>query len=401
MASVHTEGSTLTIRSGGGRASLLGLPFLVAGLLLGRQVIGVVSTAEASRVDWATVPITTLAAIALTTLGLVLALGRRWLKVDVAEPVVLKQVGLLFPMRTRRFAIEMPAFVSIGFDTGDSDAMDKFPVTLHRGGEASIPLASPTAYSRARAQALAVAAHLGVDIEDATTDHPTRLHAADADLSLVARRRGTASITMPDRPFTLRSEISEHAEGVRIDIPNRRMHPIVGALLMGMIAVPFLLILPVHRLSQWWTPTSLFGVFAFVAFLVAPAGVAAAIALSSRYGGTIVHASSAGVRLAERLIWRTRPTLTFTVDDVLDVDYGTSTPAAPDAPVQTDPSAHAVGAAEATVFRAESVAVTPAKSAGRGSITIKGRDGLTKIAQGLDDEEVRYLHAIICRALLR
>ena len=33
-------------------------------------------------------------------------------------------------------------------------------------------------------------------------------------------------------------------------------------------------------------------------------------------------------------------------------------------------------------------------------LTIKTRKGLTTVGQGLDDEEIRYLHSLIRRALL-
>lgn len=55
-----------------------------------------------------------------------------------------------------------------------------------------LPLCSPTQYAEARQYAAAAARHLGLDIDDTSTDHPSRVTASEFDTTRSARRSAEA-----------------------------------------------------------------------------------------------------------------------------------------------------------------------------------------------------------------
>ena len=91
--------------------------------------------------------------------------------------------------------------------------------------------------------------------------------------------------------------------------------------------------------------------------------------LKSRRGWTAVQVSPAGVHVDERGFWRTKRKASFKASEIVDVDFG----------VQESMDRFAKG---------------------RG-ITIKATTGLEAVGAGLADDEIRYLHALIRRTLLK
>jgi hypothetical protein len=123
--------------------------------------------------------------------------------------------------------------------------------------------------------------------------------------------------------------------------------------------------------------------------------------LRSRRGATLVEVSREVLRIRERGAWRTRTVASVETSDILDVDYST----------RESTLASARRTAEQHVLQAHPAASTTSGPRvermlaalarfGRGKgLTIKTRGGLIPFGHGLDDAEVRYLHAVIVRAL--
>jgi hypothetical protein len=297
--------------------------------------------------------------------------------------------------------------VTLAFVRGDSDSADKYPIGLKGNSVAPLPLCSPTQYAEARQCGAAVARHLGLDIEDTSTDHPSRLTASEADAALQDRlRAATISAPAPARPSVMASDVSDTGGRVQISIPMVPLNPlaIIGGFFPSIVAATMLGWLGFFSRSRTLTPPEwiFFGVL-FVGFGLLPAASVVARLLRSRVGGTIVTVSTEELRVQERGIFRTRTVAAFRASEILDVDYSSkesvilsarrSAEAETSTMRQIPSSASTAGPSTDWVFAALARFLK-----GKG-IVVKTRKGLTTFGEGLADDEIQYLHAIVRRAL--
>jgi hypothetical protein len=113
--------------------------------------------------------------------------------------------------------------------------------------------------------------------------------------------------------------------------------------------------------------------------------------LRTRRGGTIVTASSSGIQIQERGAWRTGPAKSIAVSEILDIDFSSR---------RSVVSSTRQGAGEEALDpRTDRLLTALSRLVPGGGITIKTQRGLTTFGEGLADDEVRYLHGIVRRAL--
>jgi hypothetical protein len=297
----------------------------------------------------------------------------------------------------------------LGFEGGDSDSADRFPVVLKSRSGRNLPLCTSTQYAESRACATAVGQLLQFEIEDASSDHPTRIAPTHADLSLQERvRLERTREEHAERPAAVRSEVTEQGGVVRIVIPMPRLHPVLLAVMLIPVGIALIAVAPLaqfFRQTQTPAPVSrVFLGFLGFAFVLLPATSALSAFLRSRWGRTIVTVTTEGIRIEQRGAVRTKTIASFTVSEVVDVDFSTtlstmdSARRAAEQRVADAGRAHVdapvVGARTARV-----IAVLSRFARGRGVI-LKTRRSLTSFGEGLADEEVRYLHAVVRRALI-
>ena len=100
-------------------------------------------------------------------------------------------------------------------------------------------------------------------------------------------------------------------------------------------------------------------------------------------------------------MWRTHTLATLAAGDIFDVDYGTrDTSVASTRRVveqRIEEAGHDPGSLSPRMERFMAAAARWGK--GRGVI-VKARGGLTTFGQDLEDDEIRYLHAVVRQALL-
>ena len=398
----ETSPGRLEIREGGGSLTLFGLPFFATGMMLAS--IGVVTMrSDGEPITQATL---LLLGVLFTLVGGLLVFGRSSTAIDLGQHVITKQWRVLLPVRTWTYQLADYTTVTLAFVRGDSDSADKYPIGLKGSTVAPLPLCSPTKYAEARQCAAAVARHLGFDIEDSSTDHPSRVTPSEADAALQERLRGNASGPEPSRPSAMRSDISDADGSVRISIPMAALNPlvIVGGLFPAIVATMMLGWLGFFSHSRALAPIEwvFFGLL-FVGFGLLPAASVLTRWLRSRVGRTIVTVSSEELRVQERGIVRTRTVAAFPAADILDVDYSSkdsmmlasrrSAEAETATMRRIPPSASSAGPSTEWVF-----AILGRFLQGRG-IIVKTRTGLTTFGEGLADDEIQYLHAIVRRAL--
>ena len=110
----------LQIREGGGCMSVFGLPFFGAGIFLFLTLFGIIPMSNADDMPTLVGPLLVVMAVAFTTVGGALVFGRAWTVVDRAQREVIKQWGLVVPLRERTTPIDSYTAVRLGFVEGDS-----------------------------------------------------------------------------------------------------------------------------------------------------------------------------------------------------------------------------------------------------------------------------------------
>jgi len=395
----------LEIRDGGGCLAIFGAPFLAVGIWASLATLGLVTMRSDGQP--ATQATAALFAVLFTLVGGVLVFGRSVTAIDLGQRVVTKQWRVLLPVYTRTYQLGDFSTVTVTFVPGDSDSSDKYPIGLKGNGVAPLSLCSPTQYADARRCATAVARHLGFDIEDASTDHLSHVAAGDVDTALQDRLRsaGRASLAV-ERPAVVRSDVTTEDGSVRIAIPMPPMGPlaVMGGFFPGVVAITMLAWLGFFSRPRPLAPIEwIFGGLLFAGFGVLPVAGVIGRWLRSRVGRTLVTVSTRELRVQERGVFLTRSVAAFPASEILDVDYSTKESvmdasrrhAAQQTATmrQIPPSAATAGPNTEWVF-----GVLSRFLKGKG-IVVKTRMGLTTFGEGLSDEEIQYLHAIVLRAL--
>jgi hypothetical protein len=396
----------LQFREGGGCLSFFGVPFFGAGIFLLLTAAGVLPMGDPGDLGAWGRPLLGLMGVAFTGVGGSLTLGRRWTTLDVAERSATTSWGLLVPFTANLRRLDEFVRVTIGFDAGDSDSADRFPVALKARGGPDVVLATFTDYTEARTCAAEAARHLGFALDDASGDHAVAVDPAHADRPLQDAPRRERAAPAPPPPAAPRSQVHEETTGVRIVIP----HPSLSPLGLFFVIVP--VAIPVVGIPWLWnffrqtrTPEAVglafLGLFGFL-FGVLPAIAIVNGIMRSRVGHTEVRASREGVTVRERGAWRTRTLATLDAGDILDVDFGTRDSGVTSARRAIEQKLKESGhdPASANPYMERMLNAVARWTTGRGVI-VKSRSGLTTFAQGLDDDEIRYLAAMVRRALIK
>jgi hypothetical protein len=405
-ASIREVSGCLRIREGGGGIALFGLPFLAAGIFTTLGAVGIVPVSGTGSASALARPLLGFLGLLFTTVGGALVFGRKWTTLDPIDRRIVRQWGALVPLREESAALDDFASVTVGFARGDSDTVDKFPVVLTNRAGSDVKLFNASTYAEARAGAIAIAQHLHLDLEDATTDHPTRQAFDQLDRSFQSRAQRAGAVEPGvERPANARSTVTRDADQLQIVIPAPGPGPIeliaaFGPLVIPVVFGPMLISLfgqtrPGDFASRMFLSVFIFG------FVGLPCLTCVNILVKSRRGRTIVAASRDGVLVARRAVWRTRQVASIPAADIVDIDYSTRDSAAASArqaAVQQALQTHGQAAANLSP-RTEWLVSALAGLARSGGVTIKSSQGLTTFGEGLEDDEVRYLHAIVRRAL--
>lgn len=396
----------LRLREGGGCVSVFGLPFFGAGILLLLAATGVVPFENADELPAWAPPLVLLMGAVFAAVGGGLVLGRRWTTVDATRRKVLKEWGLLVPLRSEEHWIEDHDAVVLRRVEGDSDTADSWPLVLRARSGADLVLSSGTDFAKARAQAEEVARYLGFPLVDATTPRISETPPGLFGTALGERLRdGDEEAPAFPRPARPRSQVREHGGGAEIVLSPA---PFARSRLVMLAASGAVFAWAAPGILRFFDATGTPGgvqvaALGFLAllFVVVPVVGALGDLLRSTRGGTVVTVSAEGVVIEERGALRSRITR-IEADDVLGLDYATTddalAAARADARERIErtgrrPPPLAAGGREPGWVGALSRLV-PSKG-----VIVKTRSGLIPIGAGLPDDEVRWLQGVIARAL--
>jgi hypothetical protein len=397
----------LVVKEGGGCLGIFGLPFLAAGIFLVLAAVGIVPMENAAEVPGWVWPVMVGMGLVFMGVGGGLAFGRRWVTVDAGRNLVLSQWGPLVPVRTEEHRLGGFEEVRLVLRPGDGDSSDHYDVILRprRGGK-EVPLSSSAIYGESRELAAAVAKFTGFPLMDASTPGGDRISPEEVDLPFRDRAPGVAGHSQPaPRPMRMQSQVREFFRGVEIFLPRPgfRLRALVGPLLaLGALAYFGPRLLRFFRETD--TPAAVQGVFlGFLAllFLVLPLlSILHGVLLSVR-GGTLVTVSREGITLEERGAFGSKVTR-IPAADILGVDHGALHAILSSARQETEerllgsrgtPPGSTADASEPGWMR-----VLKGLVPGRG-VMVKTRKDVISFGAGVPDDEVRYLHAIVVRAL--
>jgi len=398
----------IEIREGGGAIAVFGFPFLAAGVAIVLISFGLIPIQNATQVSWYGRPLLGLMGFVFAAVGGTLVFGRAWTIFDATSRTIVKRMGLVVPMTASTHRLDDYTRVRLEFQRGDSGTAAQYPVSLKARAGSNLRLFSSTRYGEARERATAIASLFRLDVEDASSDHVVTLSAEQANLSLQHRLRMTQAAEPPvARPFTMRSEVTATNGGVSIVIPARAVHPMMYLFFLIPMAVPIFFVAPFFRFfKQTNTPDVVSWIF--LGFFTLMFGVLPGLAgvnafLKTRFGRKIVTVSPSGIRIDERRVWRTRPIASFDVAEVMDVDYSTGDTlmlAAKRTHVDRMEQAGRLEALTPLDPRVERALGTLVSLVNRNALTIKTRHALTTLGEGLPDDELQYLHAVVRRAIL-
>lgn len=409
MLKTTRDGSRLVVRDGGGVLAVFGVPFAAAGLFLWAALLGVVPTGNPPRPLSGSWFALALMATVFASVGLVMVLGRRWVVADTGARTLRVTQGLLVPMTGRSIDLSDVRAIALTRTRGDSDSSDTFPVRVNTVSGPPLLVAAPTDFALARACAAAIAAHVGVPLQDGTSDHTVTLAPSDVDRPLTSRRTAHANTAAPiERPATLRSVVDRDGDGVRIAIPNRQPNTLLALLAIVPGIVP-LLVVPSLRtfFTQTHTPPMIGGFFvAFlvIGFVVLPIALTVSGYLRARLGSTRIAVAGGRLVLSERGVFRTATQLDVPLDDVLDIDFSTSASLMARATEETRQQLATGGTALDQLqpgSRTMKMVNWIARHAKGRGLTLKTKAGVIETGGWLEDDEVQYLASVIRRAVMQ
>jgi hypothetical protein len=384
------------LREGGGKRSLLGLPFFLAGLYAVLTAAGILPAEDMPDGLWAAA-VAGLLSLTFLGVGSVVLFGRRWVQFDPASGTLTRSYGLLFPLLRQQRRLGEFAAVVIAFEPGDSESPERYPVRLRASSGKDFPVSAPERFGESRRQAEFLSRLLRLPLADTTTDHEVLTNPERAGETLQQRLRSAgAKLESGRRPAEMICQVSESAGQATIVIPARKS-PFVTVVLASVSGVALFFAPALWRLfRQTETPPALalpFFVLTLLGFGILPLAAAVNRMVRTRKDKTVVTASPSGLIIERRGAWRTETT-TLSAGDILDVDHSTF-----DGTLQSARRAAGIAdipapASDGTPQFAALKQWIPAKG-----IIVKSRHGLIAFGEGLPADELRFLKGVVSKAL--
>ncbi len=369
---------------------IFGLPFFLAGIAMVLTAAGAFPVQEQS--GGLGLSLTSGAmGLAFLVVGGVMVFGRRWLVLDLDRGSVLRQLGLLVPMRTDERRLGEFNAVVISRNPGDSESVERFPVKLRASIGKELAIARPGQYGESRILAEFLARVLQLPLSDATSGFETTISPERLGESLSDRLRAEAPLAQPVRPPAMRCKVEESAGAVKIVLPGGGPGP-VGYL--GLILPLVLCVFAILYVTTIASPqTNRIRLLDILLFLFGVPTIIAGIRflIASKRKETTVTASAAGI-IIEPPHGRGTHRTEIPVSELLDLDCST-----------TD-SAIASARRDARVVDSkgdgnERIFAAMRKLVPNPGIIVKSRSGLVTVGEGLPAEELRYVVWLLQKAL--
>lgn len=393
---------TLEMTGGGGCLSLFGVPFLLAGLLIMQIPLGLIPV-ESEGEPWMRFFFPVFGGI-FAAVGTALVFGRYGMILDRTRGRVVQWWGLLVPMKRREHLMDAIGQVNLDFSSGDGDSADTWPVTLS-GGILPKPIlvTQPSEFAEARRFAEELSRFLNKPLVDSSTGErvtrdPDHLNESYPDR---IRRTKEASAPLPPQPPVMRARVEHAVNDLVFHIPGpeiRWFHYFPAAIFLiiagsaAFIFLPTILRLPMPE-SLRYPALGLIGLI----FVAVPVLSALLHVLRLKNQFERVTATKAFLRV-ETLKQGKRSTVEIPLDELEDL---------------TAPSLRSVMETAGTPGKEKVLSgdtgtprmadgrpvprflLSLMKLAGSKGIVARSDKAVIEFAQGLDEAESLYLHALL------
>ena len=168
----QTSPQIIELREGGGWVAIVGLPFVLAGVVMALTVAGLLHIEVEPTDKWTPLVLAGLS-VAFIAGGAVMLFGRLWLTIDASRDCIVRSYGLLVPLHTRERSLSEFNAVVIVHQAGDSDSGERYPVRLRSITGRDFVVSNPTEFGPSRSQAEYLSFFLRLPLVDTTTDHDT------------------------------------------------------------------------------------------------------------------------------------------------------------------------------------------------------------------------------------
>jgi len=347
------------------------------------------------------------AGLCFLSVGATMVFGRRWTTFDPGQGLVVRSWGALVPMKRQELSLRDYSGIVLQLERGNADRADSYAVRLKaRSGGGDLNLYRCAHFGQSRERAVHLARFLRLPLTDITTERASTL--APDQLEATYQQKLLAGSSPADalQPITMRSLVREGNGLAEVTIPGPKFRPITlvpFAIPAGVMAwfLPGIL----RFFDQTRTPPPVqFAFVSFVAFVFVglPGLNLARAVLGASRRRTTITASPEGIVIEEHGAGRNQATR-IPAGEILDLDCGTAE--------DTIAAVRAAASARAT----QTGSVPWRFEAGAGSapwwfnsltrlvrskgIIVKAKSGLYSLAAGLPDDELRYVHAVLARAL--
>jgi len=242
----RTSSGVVELRRGGGKIALFGAPFFLAGAFMLSGAAGIIPAYTESG-ERATPVILGPMGFVFFAIGGVMVFGRQWLILDLGRGSVLRQIGLLLPLRTSERPFSEFNAVVMAYYPGGSESVESYPVKLRGFDGKDVKIIDPLRFDESLRMAEYLAKTLHLPLLDSTTGPETTVNPDHVGESLRDRLSRAPETAPAERPVAMRSEVVESAAETRIAIPAgglkgigdiRVLLPLAVFLFAMLIAIP-------------------------------------------------------------------------------------------------------------------------------------------------------------------
>ena len=409
---------TLYFKSGGGPLLVLGFPFLCAGLFMLAIPLGLVPLKGTPPPWYVALPI----GLGFCVAGLVMMFGRIELLIDGRRKRIVRRLFFLIPVRTREFMLDDYRRIVIGKETrkDKNGTHTVYPVGLEGDGDAEpVAVDGPVNYEEARKKAEDLARHLDLPVVDTSTGTAIVRDAAALDQTLrEGLRKKGETVSVPRAPVFMRALVKEESNSLVVVIPPAGMGTtawgtLLPTLVFGIVVAVFF----GEALGDLSLPPRvrlILTALAVMFFVAVPVLVRLRAVMAGTREQTIVTATSAFLRVEKKAPMKKDTTEEIPAEEIeeLFVEGGTATNALAEVPARGDDGAQAYRPISPTMWGRSPLAKE--RHAGRspgilgsltrtltppGSIVVRSDRATLTFGQGLPEEELRYLCAMVEKTL--
>lgn len=323
----------LNQKTGGGMASLFGLPFFIAGL--GVIVLALIPP-ETRGGDPLPLYIGIPFGSIFACVGGAILFGRQNLRIDRATGSIEKQWCLLSkPVYTK--TRDLKAFDRISLRTeirrSDKSTYTVYPIRLISETEANFDLSQSRNELEARKEAESLAKFLSLPIHDETSDSLRIRHPDSLDQSIKQKFESGAELNeIPEPPANLKSRIDYDGITLHVEVPppGFNIGLVVAILVIALFEVAFISIFAIPFLSNfnWEDPASfIFPLFALI-FLSIPTLIILALIGKAFIAKQFITVSNASLQVMKG--WPFKRTRNISSQDLEELFIATNMPQSQD-----------------------------------------------------------------------